>query len=231
MPVGTVSFGRHHGRLTVHAHVYGLTAGSSHGVSLRIPGVHRTIWFSHLTANSVGRAHATLHSHFTGHLRVGSHLTIHNGTGHSRLAREPIAVTRRLTHPRHGRHRLISVEVSRHGVNYGTPRGHATISYNRRHQTLTVTVTASGFTPGRHAAHIHVGSCQRQGPVLFMLRDLVANHRGRIIHAVRVFRHVTHPIPHTGWYLNIHQGNSNIILKNGMPTIFFRPLLCQNIRG
>ena len=32
-----------------------------------------------------------------------------------------------------------------------------------------------------------------------------------------------------GWYLNLHQGNSNNILSNGQPTINFRPLLCANI--
>ena len=63
-----------------------------------------------------------------------------------------------------------------------------------------------------------------------MLRDLVASRRGRIVHAVRVFTHVTAPIPARGWYLNIHQGNSGDILSNGQPTIFFRPLICANIR-
>ena len=64
-----------------------------------------------------------------------------------------------------------------------------------------------------------------------MLADLVANRHGRIAHAVRVFTHVTAPVPAHGWYLNIHQGNSGDILRNGQPTIFFRPLLCANIRG
>ncbi len=40
---------------------------------------------------------------------------------------------------------------------------------------------------------------------------------------------VTGPVPSTGWYLNLHQGNSNTILSNGQPTIAFRPLLCANI--
>jgi len=40
---------------------------------------------------------------------------------------------------------------------------------------------------------------------------------------------VTSPIPASAWYLNLHQGTSNNILKNGAPSIFFRPLLCQNI--
>ena len=64
-----------------------------------------------------------------------------------------------------------------------------------------------------------------------MLKDLPANSRGRIVHAVRVFTNVTTPIPSSGWYLNIHQGNSNQILNNGNPTIYFRPLLCADITG
>ena len=130
-----------------------------------------------------------------------------------------------------GPHRLIAVEIGRGGANWGTPRGRAAISYDAQRRTLTVTVQASGLTPGPHAAHIHLGSCQSQGPVKYMLADLVANRHGRIAHAVRVFTHVTTPIPAHGWYLNIHQGNSGDILRNGQPTILFRPLLCANIRG
>jgi hypothetical protein len=70
-----------------------------------------------------------------------------------------------------------------------------------------------------------------QGPVKYMLKDLLANSRGKIVNAVRVFTNVTTPIPASGWYLNIHQGNSNQILSNGDPTIYFRPLLCANISG
>ena len=38
MPRGTVTFGRRHGRLTVHAVMTGLTPGSEHGVHLLLPG-------------------------------------------------------------------------------------------------------------------------------------------------------------------------------------------------
>ncbi len=231
MPVGAVRFGRaRHGRLTVHARMFGLTPGSSHTVDLWVPGLSRLIRFSTLTANGAGQTDGTLHSHFRGPLRRGSRLLVRMGTG-SGVARRPIAETRRLGGPGHGRHRLIAVEVGRGGTRYGTPRGRATISYNAARQTLTVTVHASGVTPGAHAAHIHLGSCMSQGPVTYMLRDLVAGRRGRIAHAVRVFTHVTAPIPAHGWYLNIHQGNSGNILSNGQPTIFFRPLLCADIHG
>jgi len=230
MPAGTVTFGRgSHGRLTVHADMFGLTPGSSHSVNLVIPGRSRAIRFSPLTANSAGHASSALRSDFTGHLRRGGRLLIRMGVGGGRVAREPIAETRRLRHPGHRPHRLIPVEVSRGGISSGPPRGRATISYNAHRHTLTVTVHATRLTPGPHAAHIHMGSCQSQGPVLYMLRDLVANSQGTVAHAVRVFTNVTKPIPAEGWYLNIHQGNSKDIAKSGQPTILFRPLLCRNI--
>jgi hypothetical protein len=231
MPAGTVRFGRaRHGRLTVRARMSGLTPGSSHTVDLRVPGRSRAIRFSTLTADGGGQARSILHSHFSGPLRRGSRLLIRMGTGGG-VAWTPIAETRRLDDPGPGRHRLIAVEVGRGGTSYGTPHGRATLAYNASRQTLTVTVHASGVTPGPHAAHIHLGSCMSQGPVKYMLRDLVASRSGRIAHAVRVFTHVTAPVPAHGWYLNIHQGNSGNILSNGQPTIYFRPLLCADIRS
>jgi hypothetical protein len=230
MPRGTVAFGWRHGRLTVRAAIIGLTPGSSHAVHLAIPGRARAVGLSPLTANGVGQACMTLNSNFAGRLTAGSRLVISMGTGASELAREPIAVTGRLSHPGRRPHRLVAVEVTPRGISYGTPRGRATVSYSARRHTLTVTVTASGITPGPHAAHIHLGSCQRQGPVRYMLGDLVANRHGRVVRAVRVFTNVTAPIPARGWYINIHQGNTGNILSNGQPTIFFRPLICANLR-
>jgi len=229
MPVGRISFRRDsHHQLMVRAALFGLTPGSSHAVDLWVPGRSRVIRFSPLTANSGGQAASTLSSNFTGRWRSGSRLLIRMGVGGSRVAREPIAQTRRLLRAGRRSRRLISVEVSK-GVSYGTPQGGATLAYNGSRHTLTVTVHARGVSPGPHAAHIHLGSCMSQGPVKYMLRDLVANRRGVIVHAVRVFTNVMTPIPAHGWYLNIHQGNSGDILSNGQPTIFFRPLLCADI--
>ena len=124
---------------------------------------------------------------------------------------------------------LTAVEVSPQGTSYGTPSGTATISYHPAAQTLKVTVTASGVSPGTHAAHIHIGSCASQGPVQYMLTDFTANSAGQIVSQTRTLSHVTTPVPAGGWYLNLHQGNSNTIVQNGQPTIFFRPLLCADI--
>lgn len=230
MPVGRITFRRdRHHQLMVRAALFGLTPGSSHAVDLWVPGQSGVIRFSPLSANSGGQAASTLSSKFTGRWRPGSRVLIRMGVGGGRVAREPIAETRRLLRAGRRPHRLISVEVTRKGVSYGTPQGGATLAYNGSRHTLTVTVHARGVTPGPHAAHIHLGSCMSQGPVKYMLRDLVANRRGVIVHAVRVFTGVMTPIPAHGWYLNIHQGNSGDILSNGQPTIFFRPLLCADI--
>ncbi len=226
MPEGTVRFGRRHGRLIVQAALFGLTPGSAHAVDLRLPG-RATVRFSTLTANAVGQVRTTLSSHYTGRLGPGSRLVIRMGTGPRGVAADPIAVTRRLGGLLHRPHRLQAVEAG--PAARGPLRGHAMLVYHASRHTLTVTVSASGLTPGPHAAHIHLGSCMRQGPVKYMLADLVAGPGGRVVHAVRTFRQVTAPIPAHGWYLNIHQGSSSTILRNGQPTIFFRPLLCANI--
>jgi hypothetical protein len=232
MPVGRVAFGRdRRNRLTVSAAMYGLTPGSSHRVNLLASNRYYVIRFGTLTANSVGQARATLTSNYTGPWVPGMRLVIHMGTDHGSVARQRIARTAVLGRFTTRWHRLTAVEYSYTGVSYGTPSGVATVSYSARRKTLTVTVNASGVTPGLHAAHIHLGSCMSQGPVKYMLKDLLANRHGKIANAVRVFTNVTTPIPTSGWYLNIHQGNSNQILSNGNPTIYFRPLLCANISG
>ena len=95
------------------------------------------------------------------------------GVGGGRVAREPIAMTRRPLRPGRQSDRLISVEVTRKGVSYGTPQGGATVVYSGSHHTLTVTVHARGVAPRSHAAHIHVGRCMSQGHGgCYMLRDL-----------------------------------------------------------
>jgi hypothetical protein len=100
------------------------------------------------------------------------------------------------------------------------------VAYDPAAGTITVTLTASGLTPGAHAAHIHIGSCMSQGPVQYMLMDFTADSHGQIMHEVRTVTGGTTPLPATGWYLNLHQGTSSNILANGQPTPAFRPLLC-----
>jgi hypothetical protein len=229
MPAGTVTFGQDaSGNLTVQPNMFGLTPGSAHQVDLTEPS--GLAGFGTLTASAVGQASATLDSTFTGSVPSGSRLEILNGAGSGSVNNEVIAQTAPLSGSLAGSTvSLTPVEVTPTGTSYGTPQGKATIMYNQTAQTLTVTVNASGLTPGLHAAHVHAGSCQSQGGVVYMLMDLMANSQGKIVNQTRTITGVTTPIPPTGWYLNLHQGDSNTILSGGQPTIAFRPLLCANI--
>jgi Cu/Zn superoxide dismutase len=229
MPQGTVTFGRNgHGEVDVTVNASGLTPGSSHKVELVDEHGRVITTFRPLTANSVGRARdETLDSGYLGLLGAWR-VVIRNGTTDNPVSDERIARTSNYMGGLRT-YQLIPVEAGPDGKSYGTPRGSAVIAFNPDAQTISVTVNASGFTPGAHAAHIHVGSCAAQGPVLYMVRDFTANADGRIVDQTRVIRHVTTSLPGGGWYFNLHQGNMHDILANGRPTLNFRPLLCGDI--
>jgi Cu/Zn superoxide dismutase len=228
MPQGTVTVGRD-SLDTVDAAVnaFGLTPGSSHTVELVNGAGGVVTTFGTLTANSVGQAQATLDSGYK--YTLGSwRVVILNGTASDPVSAEPIARTPRYAADTNT-YQLTPVEVSSNGMSYGTSQGSAVVAYDPSAQTISVTVNASGLTPGAHAAHIHIGSCASQGAVQYMLMDFTANDNGQIVDQTQTVMNVTTPLPASGWYLNLHQGNSNNILANGNPTINFRPLLCGNI--
>jgi hypothetical protein len=231
MPQGTATLGRDsEDDVDVTIDAFGLTPGSAHNVEL-VNGAGGVVAdFSMLTANTLGQADATLDSGYKGALGAWR-VVILNGTAGDSVSTEPIAETSPYLPGMPGTtsYQLTAIEVGSDGTSFGTPAGSAVITYNPKAQTISVTVNASGVTPGPHAAHIHVGSCQSQGPVQYMLADFIANANGQIVHETRTVTDVTSPLPATGWYLNLHQGDMNNIVSNGNPTINFRPLLCGNI--
>jgi len=233
MPTGTVSFGTDSsGNLTLTVNAFGFTPGSSHLVQLLEGNNTVVAQFSTLTANGVGQASATLDSTFNGTVPPGSRVVVYNGTTATKGTPdgEVIAESPNLQNglPA-GSLPLVALENNAQGEGFGIPAGSATVAYSPSAKTLTVTLNASGVDPGMHAAHIHLGSCQNQGGVLYMLMDFTADSNGQIANETRTVTGVTSGIPATGWYLNLHEGTSNNILKNGKPSIFFRPLLCQNL--
>jgi hypothetical protein len=233
MPAGTVHLERGEaGHLNAQVEMFGLTPGSSHAVSVQ-GSFGQTVQFPALTANSAGQADTTLTSvDMVRSLPALSRFVVRLGTASGDpLAGEPIAETSVLaSHPEaNGVYAFHAVTFDTNGVSFGQPAGRTTITYDSAAQTLTVTVTAYGLNPGPHAAHIHLGSCQNQGPVMYMLADFTADARGDIIDQTRTVNGVT-SVPGPGnWYLNLHQGGMNQILANGVPTLNFRPMLCTNI--
>jgi hypothetical protein len=214
MPEGTVSLTTMSGGAdAVHVTMFGLTPGSSHAVKLHGATIGT------LTADATGQVSAQFAA---GSIPNGARLKVLDGA----KGTDVIATTGPLNAGNGGAYRLQAVEA---GFPAGSLQGRATLVYDPSAQTITVTLTASGVSPGAHAAHIHIGSCQSQGPVQYMLMDFTADGNGNIDHETRVVTDVTTPLPAAGWYLNLHQGDMNNILSNGQPTIEFRPLLCANI--
>jgi hypothetical protein len=233
MAAGTVTFKTDAGGGTeAQLTMFGLTPGSTHQVSADSPA-GSPVQFPALTAGPGGQASATLIPD-TGAatLPPQSRIVIRLGDASSDpLAREPIAESPVLpAHPQPGSsYTLQAVDDTQEGTSYGQPAGYAQLSYDAAAQTLTVTLTASGLTPGAHAAHIHLGSCRDQGPVKYMLADFTADQQGNIADQSRVVTGVA-SAPGSGWYLNLHKGGMTQILSAaGTPTLYFRPLLCTDI--
>jgi hypothetical protein len=210
---------------------YGFTPGSSHAVAISLP--QSEVPIGTLTANAVGTVNwsaslSTVKRALAGHgVRMDAsgatsasvRLNILNASQGTPVIAQTPAITSL------GRYPVQAVELNGGMIKPGS----ATIVYDPAAKTISVTVNAAGLSPGAHAAHIHVGSCQQQGAVFYMLKDFTANSRGVISNETRTVTGVTAAKLSGGWYLNLHQGNSDNILSNGQPTIYFRPLDCANI--
>ena len=242
MPAGVVRVWRNQqGRLEARLAVYGLTPGSSHNASIdgpRSTPLTPEVAFPAFTADSMGRANVTLTAtRSTGPLASGSRFSIRLGSYASNAARnlpaeELIAGSGVLpASPQGVLSGLHPRSFGAAGSYQGRLHGWAKIAYSPNTQTLSVTVTAYGLAPGAHAAHVHLGSCQQQGAVKYMLTDFQANSDGIIVNQTRTVGPVSPAPPRTGWYLNLHLGNSGDILAKGMPTLNFRPELCGDVTG
>jgi hypothetical protein len=240
MPTGTVRVWRDmQGMLQIQLDLYGLTPGSSHIVSIdgpRSTALDPEVRFPAFGTDSTGRVNATLTaSSSVGALQTGSRVSFRLGTydgtaGLGLPAEELIAQSAVLPdHPDGRKSAVIPRSYGPSGNYHGRLHGWVKISYSETARTLSVTVTAFGLPPGAHAAHVHLGSCQDQGGVRYMLMDYVANASGDIVDQTRTVTGVSTAPPTGSWYLNLHLGDSKAILAHGMPTLSFRPELCANV--
>lgn len=88
--------------------------------------------------------------------------------------------------------------------------------------TLTVKLSLSGLEPNSaHAAHIHSGSCESQGAVVYPLTTVKADASGN----ATVMTTITNvsSIPGSGWYVNVHHSTA-LSTQTG-----FDPIACGNV--
>jgi|ECHnycMinimDraft_1075156.scaffolds.fasta_scaffold00215_3 plastocyanin len=133
----------------------------------------------------------------------------------------------------------LQTNVKINPVNNSGVKGQATISFISPF-TMMVQVNVSGLAPNStHQMHIHLGTCQYNGPIQYYLNSLVANSKGyasstTVIHNVMF-------LPNVGWYINIHQGANltgsganpiacgNVVFSNGAFMTFYPSTLTIHV--
>ncbi len=104
-----------------------------------------------------------------------------------------------------------------------SPAGSAQLAWDPASHALTVNITLLGLAPkSKHPAHIHAGTCAKEGGVVYSLQDIVANEAG-IGTSTSTISNVTRGIPETGWYINVHNGPA---MSSDLQSM---PISCGNI--
>ena len=103
------------------------------------------------------------------------------------------------------------------------PTGAANLRWNPSTHTLTVKLSLTGLAPNStHPSHIHAGSCGTEGPVVYTLRNVVADVYGNGTATSTVPR-VTTGIPAKGWFIEVHNG------PGLSPADQFLPIACGDV--
>jgi hypothetical protein len=99
------------------------------------------------------------------------------------------------------------------------------ITHHHHEDRLTVKIFVYPLTPGStHVAHIHSGSCESQGPVLYPLSSVQVNSVGFGTSTTEVDG--VSSIPSTGWYVNVHRASPQDSLASQTN---FDPIACVDI--
>jgi hypothetical protein len=154
----------------------------------------------------------------------GLNITVHNGPGLGPADELLPIVCSDLTFNHISPTTMRSVQLPLNAAPASSPSETAsgTAQLTLSGKTLTVKLTLSGLQPGSsHAAHIHTGSCESQGAVIYPLSNVVADASGKSISTTTI-KNVS-SIPGRGWYVNVHYG-TNLTTQTG-----FDPIACGNV--
>ena len=156
----------------------------------------------------------------TGIPATGFYVNVHNGPGLSTNDQFLPIVCGDISNPNHANTVQVTMQGAPPASAGETVSGTAHLSLSGN--TLTVTLMLSGLEPNSsHAAHIHLGSCESQGPVKYPLKTVTADASGKAT-VTTVIPDVA-SIPSTGWYVNVHHSTA-LTTQTG-----FDPIACGNV--
>jgi hypothetical protein len=215
--------------LTVKISLVGLAPSSTHpaqiysGSCTKQGAVGYTLNNVLANAGGVGSS-TTVIKNVTTVPATGWNISVHNGPGLAPADELLPIVCNDLTFNHISPTTMRSVELPLNAAPASSPSeaasGRAQLTLSGR--TLTVKLTLSGLQPGSsHAAHIHTGSCESQGAVIYPLSNVVADASGKSI-STTIIKNVS-SIPARGWYVNVHY-STDIATQTG-----FDPIACGDV--
>lgn len=154
----------------------------------------------------------------------GWFVNVHNGPGLATADEAVSIVCNDLAFPNISSTKMSSMLVPLNAAqgSAGNEKASGTAQLALSGSTLTVKLTLNGLQPhSSHAAHIHAGTCQSQGAVIYTLSNVVAGATGNASETTTIKN--VKSIPASGWYVNVHYG-TNIATQTG-----FNPIACGNV--
>jgi hypothetical protein len=227
--MATIDWNQASQALTVKISLVGLAPSSTHpaqiysGSCAKQGAVGYTLNNVLATAGGVGSSTTVINNVKTVPAS-GMNITVHNGPGLGPADELLPIVCNDLTFNHISPTTMRSVQLPLNAAPSSSPNeaasGTAQLTLSGR--TLTVKLTLSGLQPGSsHAAHIHTGSCESQGAVIYPLSNVVADASGKSISTTTI-KNVS-SIPGKGWYVNVHY-STNLTTQTG-----FDPIACGNV--
>lgn len=110
-----------------------------------------------------------------------------------------------------------SISATGHGALKHMPYGSAELTWNAASKALTVKMSLSGLVPHSiHPAHIHSGTCNIPGRLMYPLQYVVADATGNAT-VTSTVKGITDGIPATGWLIYVHNGPYVITTAQSLP--------------
>jgi len=155
----------------------------------------------------------------------GWYLNVHNGPTLSPEIQAAAIACANITNPTPSTKNNRSVHVTLGGTPAANESASGTAQLSIDSGKLTVKLTVTGLAPNStHIAHIHKGSCEAQGAVLYPLTSVVADASGKGTSTTTIPN--VSSIPASGWYVNVHLASTKDNLST--PT-GFDPIACGNV--
>jgi CHRD domain len=173
-----------------------------------------------VVANALGQGNSitTLHNIASGIQATGWFIEVHNGPNMQPAAQEVAIACGTISNPNKAAAVTTALGPSTDANENAT--GRATLRLVDG--TMTVNLYAQGLAPNSsHAVHIHAGSCNATGKVLYDMSPLVANAHG-VAQKTISFKGI-HDIPASGWTINVHY-TTDLSTQTG-----YNPILCGNV--